>query len=160
LNSQLAKNVGSPSVAKSEAGDVKPLGGSDTLLKTEHTEFKITLNPEHLGKVTVRLATDGVKLSVLIVTATNEARDLLMARAHSVRVMVELSGVQVERYEVVSNSAQQSQVHEAQSGRDVLDDKNGNNQQQSKDEKEHGDDSDDTNAESVGFAEFLQTLYN
>jgi hypothetical protein len=66
------------------------------------SEFKVTLKPVHLGEVVVRLAIDGAnKMSVVITAASEVARDLLMSRANSIRVMVEVTGIVVDKYEVV-----------------------------------------------------------
>jgi flagellar hook-length control protein FliK len=81
-----------------QAATTQTLGSSYEA--AEISEFKVTLKPEHLGEVVVRLITDGAKMSVLITAATESVRDLLLARAGSVRVMVEVSGVTIDRYEV------------------------------------------------------------
>jgi flagellar hook-length control protein FliK len=123
------------------------------ITKTEVTEFKITLNPEHLGKVTVKLTTDGVKMSVLIITANDQVRDLLLARMQSVRVMVEITGVTVERYEVVTQGQNHAVTSASETQRDILDDKeNGNNQQ---DTKEQDDSEDET---EMSFSELIGTM--
>jgi len=142
-------------VKVTETAQVSQAKFSTTITKTEITKFEVTLNPEHLGKVTVRLATDGVKLSVLIFTANDEVRNLLMARAQSVKVMVALSGVTVEKYEVVTQSQNQNytveQANETQ--RDILDDRQ-NNQNGQEGEKEQSQDEET----EVNFAELIQTM--
>jgi flagellar hook-length control protein FliK len=66
------------------------------------SEFKIILRPEHLGEVVIRLSSEGSKISLVITTATAQARDILLMRESSLRVLVEITGVTITRYEVVT----------------------------------------------------------
>ncbi|MCL1831796.1 MAG: flagellar hook-length control protein FliK [Oscillospiraceae bacterium] len=113
------------------------------------SEFKIMLNPEHLGEITVRLLVDGNKMSVFITAASESTRDLLMARMNSVRVMVELSGVTVDKYEVTvtADNVKASYLDSQQR-------ENGHNQEnheQSNDDAEKSED-------DVSFAEVVQMM--
>ena len=125
------------------------------------SEFKVTLNPEHLGKVTVKLVTlqqagDGiVRVAVQIIAASEQVRDLLMARASSVRVMIELSGVMVERYEVVTEQQQQAVSAANETGRDILDDEAEKNQRESSEKEQDDSESDEV---EISFAELIQTM--
>jgi len=128
--------------------------------KTENlrsTEFKVTLNPEHLGKVTIKLTTHGTKMSVLIITANDEVRDLIMARMQSVRVMVQLTGVVVERYEVLTQSQYHAVQSAAETGHDILDDGDGGNEQGAHEQGES--ESDDGETVEVSFAEVVQAMF-
>ena len=123
--------------------------------KLESTEFKMTLNPEHLGKVSIRLISDGVKMSVLITAANDHVRDLLMSRAQSVRLMVELNGVSVERYEVVTA---RGEFTTQAAGQDFLDQEesgSGKGEQQNEQAQE-GSDSQDEQGSQINFVELLQ----
>jgi flagellar hook-length control protein FliK len=117
---------------------------------TAVTQFEITLNPEHLGKVEIKLIADGMKMSVLIITESDSVRDLLLSRMQSVRVLVELTGVTVERYEVVST--QQSETLSVKVEQDFLDKENGSNQQNA--HQEQGETEQDE--AEVNFAELMQ----
>lgn len=123
---------------------------------TKSTEFKITLNPEHLGKVTVQMVTNGNKMSVLITAATDTARDLLLARAHSVRVMVELSGVTVERYEVVSNQPNHTVTAAEQAQKDIYDSER--EKENEKNQKEQEQNQDENQEAEVSFAEIVEQM--
>jgi len=120
--------------------------------KTTVTKFEVILNPVYLGKITVKLTTDGMKMSVLIITANEEVRNLLMSRAQSVRVMVELNGVTVERYEVVT--AQQAELTVGKTEQDLLDKENGENQQNTEQEQSETEQDD----VEVSFAEVVQQM--
>ena len=128
--------------------------------KTTVTKFEVTLNPAHLGKVEVKLEVkstlDGMKMSVLIIAANEQVRELLTARAQSVRVMVELSGVVVERYEVVTAETQSISV-ESDVHRDFLDEEGGGNQNSREQETGEQDESGYDEVE-VSFAELVHSL--
>ena len=136
------------------------------------SEFKITLTPEHLGKVTVKIVTDGANMAVRIVTATAEARDLLLSRANSVKVMVEMTGVKVQRYEVVNETlpSQTNQTAQTQTAngsentghasRDNSSNEHGQRQSQEQEtgQNENGGNSDETTISFIDFAELLHTM--
>jgi flagellar hook-length control protein FliK len=119
------------------------------------TKFEMTLNPEQLGKVEVKLTVIGMKMSVMIITASDEVRDLLLSRMSSVRVMVELNGITVERYEVVSSQPQNSELNVAKSEQDLLDEEKGKNQGQDNAEKDTGDESEEV---EISFAEVVSEI--
>ncbi|MCL2070733.1 MAG: flagellar hook-length control protein FliK [Oscillospiraceae bacterium] len=128
---------------------------------SEASEFKITLNPEHLGKVTVKLVTSEkipgeVKVAVQIIAASEKVRDLLIARAGSVRVMIELSGVTVERYDVVTDGENQIITSANETARDILDDESGKNGQNNAENQKESESEQEQN--EISFAEFIQTM--
>ncbi|MCL1904094.1 MAG: flagellar hook-length control protein FliK [Oscillospiraceae bacterium] len=134
-------------------------------IKTQITEFKMTLNPEHLGKVTVKLVTTddsangaGVKVAVQIIAASETVRDLLLARAGSVKVMIELGGVTVERYDVVTEQQAAIQANEVQ--QDFLDQNgNGGNKQNPSDGENNNSETVDAEQGEMSFAEIVESLF-
>jgi flagellar hook-length control protein FliK len=153
----VAVQVSEAIIARIETVQATMAAMKETAAKPESgaavTKFEVTLNPEHLGKVEVKLIADGMKLSVLIIAANEGVRELLQARAQSVRVMAELTGVTVERYEVVT--AQQGITTEGVK-QDFLDKENGGNQSgQEHDESSEQGESEETEAE-FSFAELVQ----
>jgi hypothetical protein len=129
------------------------LPASETAQVSQISEFRVTLKPEHLGEVTVRLLFDEAtaKMSVIITAATDAVRDLLMARAGSVRVMVELSGITVERYEVVTAAVTGDNVKAS-----YLDAQEQKDSQHENPEQEQGEAEQD--GEEVSFAEVVQMM--
>jgi flagellar hook-length control protein FliK len=116
------------------------------------TKFEMMLNPAHLGKVEVRLAVDGMKMSVKIITQSDAARDLLSARMSSVRVLVEMTGISVERYEVVS--AQQAEYTMVRVEQDFLD----RQDEESKKEQNESDGEKQNEEAEISFAELMQEM--
>ncbi len=71
-------------------------------MQDDHTEFTMVLNPEALGKITVRLVMTGERASVEINAENPETRAILAARTENLQSMLHDNGVELERYQVVS----------------------------------------------------------
>ena len=68
----------------------------------DHTEFTMVLNPESLGRITVKLVMVGERTAVEITAENPQTRDILAARSANVQSMLHENGVELERYQVVS----------------------------------------------------------
>lgn len=66
------------------------------------TEFTMVLNPEHLGKITVRLVSTEGRVEVNIQAENDSTRQLLESRAENIGAALRNNGVELERYQVVS----------------------------------------------------------
>lgn len=71
-------------------------------MQDDHTEFTMVLNPEALGKITVKLVMTGERASVEINAENPETRAILAARTENLQNMLHDNGVELERYQVVS----------------------------------------------------------
>ncbi|MCL1788730.1 MAG: flagellar hook-length control protein FliK [Oscillospiraceae bacterium] len=160
----LSQNAQSAEIAGTTATANVPRS-AEIAREAQVSEFKITLNPEHLGKVTVKMVTTddsgkgaGVKVAVQIIAASEQIRDLLLARAGSVRVMIERSGVTVERYDVITEQQQQTVTQAGEMQRDLLDDRHsGGNQQNESEGKQDGSESEPEQSE-MSFSEMVQAM--
>lgn len=79
----------------------------EILSKTEtlnggRTEFTMELNPETLGKITVRLVSAHGRVEVSISTENEETGRLLQTRGENIGNVLRESGIELERYQVVS----------------------------------------------------------
>lgn len=72
-----------------------------TTLKNGETSFEMTLNPESLGKITVKLVTVGEKVAVEIVAEKPETAQLLQGRADELQLSLKQNGVELESYQTV-----------------------------------------------------------
>jgi flagellar hook-length control protein FliK len=136
--------------SSSQVGQSTPIAQ----MLSQSSEFVVSLRPEHLGEVTVRLLVDGTKVSVLITAASEQVKDLLMARAGSVRVMVELTGITVDRYEVtVANTATTDSVKAS-----YLDAREQDNRQDGQEQQESGES--EQSDEEISFAEVVQAMFS
>ncbi len=109
------------------------------------TEFTMELNPENLGKITVRLVSEEGRIDVSVTADKESTRQLLESRAENIGTALKNSGVELERYQVVTNreNAQLSQETYDGSSKNPYgrDDENPN-------EEEHGEE----------FLEILQQI--
>ena len=71
-------------------------------MQDDHTEFTMVLNPESLGKITVKLVMVGERTAVEITAENPETRAVLAARSENLQSMLRENGVELERYQVVS----------------------------------------------------------
>lgn len=79
----------------------------EILSKTEtlsggRTEFTMELNPESLGKITVRLVSTQGRVEVSISAENESTRQLLQSRGENIETALRENGVELERYQVVS----------------------------------------------------------
>jgi len=68
------------------------------------TEARISLHPEHLGHVDIRLSLHNGVLTAQFVTATGMAKEMLEAQMAQLKTALQVHGLQVERMEVVQQS--------------------------------------------------------
>jgi len=149
---QVTQDTNADSVVK-----LGELGGTKATPVDGVRTFEVTLNPEHLGKVEVQLTVTGMKMSVVIVAANEAVRELLSARENSVRVMVALNGVTVERYEVVT--APQTEFSTQSVQQDFLDREGGNQGNHANQGNQDSPPENDGEDTVVSFAEFIQQLH-
>jgi len=116
--------------------------------KESSTAFEITLNPQMLGKITIKLAANATGVAVQILADNPQTRELLAMRAQHVIAAIELSGVVVEKYEVLTSAVQKSYS-------DLTEDERQNQQQGSKDDDDNSEEEEDV---EVSFAEVIQAL--
>jgi len=79
----------------------------EMLSKTEtlsggRTEFTMELNPESLGKITVRLVSTQGRIDVSISAENESTRQLLQSRGENIETALRENGVELERYQVIS----------------------------------------------------------
>ena len=65
------------------------------------TTFVMTLNPESLGKVTVKMVEEAGKLSVTVTAHNRHAAELLSDRFENLQAAMKDNGTQLEKYQVV-----------------------------------------------------------
>lgn len=85
-------------------------------LSNGETEFTMVLNPESLGKITVKLLTVGERVAVEITAEKASTQQLLDARGESLQNMLRDNGVQLERYQVVAESDNAELMQESYDG--------------------------------------------
>ena len=116
---------------------------------TQVTELKIILSPVHLGEVVIRLVSEGNKISLTIVTQTEHARGILAARESSLRVLVEYTGVTIDKYEVTSADAVKASY---------LDPREKDGEQNAPEQGEQGEESDENSDSEMSFAEVVELM--
>lgn len=82
----------------------------EILRKEGFTEAKISLTPDHLGKVDIRLTMQAGQLVAHFVTEHAMAKDLLEQQMVQLRGTLQNQGITVERIEVTQSSSLQSQM--------------------------------------------------
>lgn len=114
-------------------------------LQGGRTEFTMVLNPESLGKVTVKLVSVEGRVEVNITAENDSTKQLLESRAENISAALKSNGVELERYQVVSDREEAQLMQESYDGSS----KNpyGRNDEEKQDE-EHGNE----------FLEILQQL--
>lgn len=110
------------------------------------SEFTMVLNPESLGRITVRLISAGGRVQVSIAAENDATRQLLAAREDQIGSAMKTNGVELERYQVVSGR------EEAQLMQDNYDGSSKNPYGQQEERSEERTDDED------GFLEILQQL--
>ncbi len=71
-------------------------------MQDDHTEFTMVLNPESLGRITVKIAAAGERISVEITADDPKTGAMLAARNEGLQNMLRESGVQLEKCQIVS----------------------------------------------------------
>ncbi|MGN0577314.1 MAG: flagellar hook-length control protein FliK [Ruminiclostridium sp.] len=115
-------------------------------LQNGETEFTMVLNPESLGRITVRLVTSGERVAVQITAENPETRQLLEARGENLQTVLKNGGVELERYQVVTDR------EEAQLMQDSYEGSSKNPYSRSRQQQNGGDDS------GEDFYELLQSI--
>lgn len=82
----------------------------EILQKQGFTEAKITLTPDHLGKVDIRITMHAGQLMAHFVTEHAAAKDMLEQQMVQLRGSLQGQGLTVERIEVTQSSSLQSQM--------------------------------------------------
>lgn len=72
-------------------------------------EFTMTLNPESLGKISVKLVRNAGKLTVSIIAANPQTQHLLLGQAESLAKSLGMSNIQVDGVQVQTQSSSQDQ---------------------------------------------------
>ncbi len=80
------------------------------------TEFTMELNPENLGKITVRLVSTEGRVEVNISAENDSTRQLLESRADNIGQALRNNGVELERYQVVSGQEEAMLMQESYDG--------------------------------------------
>lgn len=80
------------------------------------TEFTMELNPENLGKITVRLVSTEGRVEVNIAAENDATRHLLETRAENIGAALRNNGVELERYQVVSGQEEAMLMQESYDG--------------------------------------------
>ncbi|MNZ82843.1 flagellar hook-length control protein [compost metagenome] len=101
------------------------VGKFDIIQANGMSEAKISLFPEHLGQVDVRITMQNGLLTAQFVTEHAFARESLEAQMAQLRLALQAQGLQVNKLEVTQNTALSSHMY--QDGRQQG---NGSNQQQ------------------------------
>lgn len=66
-----------------------------------NTTFVMTLNPESLGRVTVKLVEEAGKLSLTVTAHSRQTAELLASRLDNLQASMKENGTQLEKYQVV-----------------------------------------------------------
>ncbi len=94
------------------------------------SEARISLHPEHLGQVDIKIVIQNGLLTAKFMTENGAARDLLEAQMSQLRTALQGQGLQVEKVEVVQQSSASAasffQQQHRQQGTDNPDSRNGN----------------------------------
>ncbi len=121
-------------------------------MQDDHAQFTMVLNPESLGRITVKLVMVGERTAVEITAENPETRAILAARSESLQSALRQNGVELERYQVVTEQ------EDAQYHRDDYEgggrNRQGHEQEQNAEKHDDGDDNDDGN----GFYDLLGEL--
>ncbi|MBQ8842332.1 MAG: flagellar hook-length control protein FliK [Ruminiclostridium sp.] len=80
------------------------------------TEFTMELNPESLGKITVKLVSTEGRVEVNITAENDTTRALLENRAENIGAALRNNGVELERYQVVSGHEDAQLMQESYDG--------------------------------------------
>lgn len=80
------------------------------------SEFTMVLNPESLGRITVRLVSAGGRVQVSIAAENDATRQLLESRSDQIGTALKSSGVELERYQVVSGREEAQLMQDSYDG--------------------------------------------
>ena len=116
-----AENVTAEAEVKVEAPLPEQQIADEILAKPEvinggRTEFTMELNPESLGKITVRLVSTEGRVEVNISAENDATRQLLESRADNIGQALRSNGVELERYQVVGGQEEAMLMQESYDG--------------------------------------------
>lgn len=117
-------------------------------MQDDHTEFTMVLNPEALGRITVKIAAAGEKISVEITADDPRTGAMLASRNEGLQNMLRENGVQLEKCQVVSE-------HEDTQFNEQSYDGSSKNPYGRNDEEDRHDDDD---GDGENFYDLLQSL--
>lgn len=80
--------------------------------KEQETTLMVTLNPETLGKISIKLVENAGKLSVTISAENKETAAILASRAENVQESMRDQGTQLEKYQVVYSAEQDGKAEQ------------------------------------------------
>lgn len=80
--------------------------------KGGETTLTMTLNPESLGRISIKLVENAGKLSVSIVAENKETAAMLASRYDSIQESLRDNGTQLEKYQVVYGAEQDSKAEQ------------------------------------------------
>ncbi len=80
--------------------------------KEQETTLMVTLNPETLGKISIKLVENAGKLSVTISAENKETAAILASRAENVQESMRDQGTQLEKYQVVYGAEQDGKAEQ------------------------------------------------
>lgn len=80
--------------------------------KGQETTLTVTLNPETLGKISLKLVENAGKISVTITAENKETAAILASRAESVQESMRDQGTQLEKYQVVYGAEQDGKAEQ------------------------------------------------
>ena len=111
----------------------------EILSKTEtlsggRTEFTMELNPESLGKITVRLVSTQGRVEVSISAENESTRQLLQSRGENIETALRENGVELERYQVVSERGNAQLMQDSYEGSSKNPYSRGEQQQETEDD--------------------------
>lgn len=80
--------------------------------KDGETTLMMTLNPESLGRISVKLVENAGRISVTVTAESKETAAILASRAESVQESMRDSGTQLEKYQVVYGAEQDGRAEQ------------------------------------------------
>lgn len=118
-------------------------------MQDDHTEFTMVLNPESLGRITVKIAAAGERISVEITADDPRTGAMLAARSDGLQNMLRDNGVQLEKCQIVSEHEDTQFNEQSYDGSS----KNPYGRSDDDEKKQDGDDS-----EGGSFYDLLQSI--
>ncbi|MDE7281021.1 MAG: flagellar hook-length control protein FliK [Ruminiclostridium sp.] len=74
------------------------------------TTLTMTLNPESLGKITMKVSEEAGKISLVVTAHNKETAEILTQRMEAMQQAAKDSGTQLEKYQVVYGPEQDSRA--------------------------------------------------
>ncbi|WP_251554530.1 flagellar hook-length control protein FliK [Neobacillus muris] len=77
------------------------------------TVATLSLSPEHLGDIQIKILSEQGQVSAQIVTDTSAAKDVLEGQLQQLRQAMQQQGLQIQRLEIIYNNSQPLQTNQA-----------------------------------------------